>query len=118
MAGLIQVTLDALAVEPNGLKHPGSRWLGRRQQRLNKPARILRVEANDVSPGDDFFGGLARMGDNKSRHRTPFEGSGLVEKSFVVARDPGDEPFRFLLCRIDWHEDNVRRRGTHCKCKG
>jgi len=115
MACLIQVALDALAVEPNGLEHPGSRRLGRGEQRFNKPARLLRVEANDVPPGDDFLGRLTRMRDNKSRHRTPFEGSGLLENAFVAARDPGDEPLRFLLCRIQWHEVNVCRCGTHCK---
>lgn len=115
MASLIQVALDALAVEPNGLQHPGSRRLRRGEQRFNKPARLLRVEANDVPPGDDFLGCLTRMRDNKSRHRTPFEGSGLLENAFVPARDTGDEPLRFLLCRIHWHEVNVCRRGTHRK---
>jgi hypothetical protein len=39
----------------------------------------------------------------------------LLENAFVVARDTGDEPLRFLLCRIHWHEVNVCRRGTRCK---
>lgn len=115
MAGLIQVALDALAVEPNGFEHPGSGRSGRREQCINKPARLFRVETNDVSPGNDFLGGLARMRDNKSRHRPAFERSGLLENPFIAARDPRDEPLRFLLCRSNWHGGNVCRRGTHCK---
>src|SRR5271169_1428363 len=114
MARLIQVALDALAVEPNGLEHPGSRRPGWREQRFDKSARVLRVETNDFPPGDDFLGGLTRMLDDKSRHRAPFERGGFLENSFVAARNPGNEPLRFLLCRINWHEDNVCRRGTHC----
>jgi hypothetical protein len=115
MESLIQVALDELAVEPNGLQHPGSSRLGRGEQRFNKPARLLRVEANDVPPGDDFLGRLPRMRDNKSRHRTPFERGGLLENAFVAARDTGDEPLRFLLCRIHWCRINVCRCGTHRK---
>jgi hypothetical protein len=58
---------------------------------------------------------LTRMRDNKSRHRTPFEGSGLLENAFVAVGDTGDEPLRFLLCRIHWYRVNVCRRGTHRK---
>jgi hypothetical protein len=39
----------------------------------------------------------------------------LLEQSFVAARDPSGEPLRFLLSRIDWHENNLCRRGTHCE---
>ena len=115
MASLIHVALDALAVEPNGLQHPGSRRLGRGEQRFNKLAQLLRVEANDVPPGDDLLSRLTRMSDDKSRHRTPFEGSGLLENAFVAARLTGDEPLRFLFCRTHWYQVNVCRCGTHRK---
>ena len=52
MASLFQVALHALAVEPNGLEHPGSGRTGRGEQCFNKLARLFRLEANDVSAGD------------------------------------------------------------------
>jgi hypothetical protein len=39
----------------------------------------------------------------------------LLENAFVAARDTGDEPLRFLLCRIHWYRVNVCRCGTHRK---
>ena len=88
---------------------------GRSQQRFHKPARVGGVEPDEFPAGDDFLGGGARMRDDKSRHRAPFERGGLLKNLFVRARDPCDEPLRFLLDGFDWHGDKVCLCGTQIK---
>jgi len=41
---------------------------GRGEQRLDEATGIFRSESNDFPPGDELLGGLARMGDDESRH--------------------------------------------------
>ena len=115
MECLIQIAFDALAIEPNGFEHVlggRARW---REQRFDEAAGVLRIQTDDFMASDNPFSRFPRVSNHECRHRAAFERGGFLKDALVLARDPGDEPLRFLLDGFDWHGSYVRLRGTHCK---
>lgn len=106
---------DCLAIELEGALHARCGGARGGEQGFDKAPRVFRAQANDFAPGDELFGGFAGVGDNEGGHRAPLERGGLLEDMFIGARDPRDEPLRFLGCCFDRHGGNVCRGGTHCK---
>jgi hypothetical protein len=112
----IHIRDDRLAVEFQRAFHARGGRTGRREQRLNEPARILGIEADDFPPGDDLFRGFACMVDDKGGHRAAFESGGLLKDALVRARDPRHEPLGFrCFHELGWHGGNVCLCGTHFK---
>ena len=83
----IHIREDRFAIKFHGPFEARGGWTRRREQRFNETARVLRVKANDLAPGDDLFGGFARVRDDKGRHRAAFgANSNLLRKIRLSAR--------------------------------